>query len=105
MEWVDILRAMVSLLFVMGLIVGFAYIWRKYGNGQWMDVGGKERRLKIVEILPLDGRNRLALVQRDKEELLLLLSQDGHSVIAGPDKAAVMSSRKPKKTTKRKKAA
>jgi len=96
MDWVDLIRALVSLAFVMVLIVGVAMLWRKYGNPGWIATPGKTRRLKVLEYLPLDSKNRLALVQKDDQELLLLLSQDKHSVIAGPDKAAVQSKKRTK---------
>ncbi len=42
----------------------------------------EKRRLKIVESLPLDPRRRLAIIKCDDKEHLVILGQNGETVIA-----------------------
>jgi flagellar protein FliO/FliZ len=75
------LRYVLALVAVLGLIWLIAWVVRRFGlvpGGAF--VGGKSRRLGLVEAMPLDGKRRLILVRRDDREHLLLLSAG-----AGPD--------------------
>jgi flagellar protein FliO/FliZ len=65
-------RYLVSLVFVIGLIGLFAWLLRRFGPPGAMRTQ-KQRRLSIVEILPLDARRRLVLLRRDEAEHLILL--------------------------------
>lgn len=70
-------RFVVALLFVLALIVVLAWAARHFGLGSRMGANaGKRKRLSIVEVAPLDGRNKLVLVKRDGVEHLLML---GHN--------------------------
>lgn len=74
------LRYLVSLLLVLGLIGLFAWLLRRFGPpGRFRSPG--QRRLSIVEILPLDARRRLILVRRDDTEHLVLLGQTEDLVV------------------------
>jgi flagellar protein FliO/FliZ len=74
------LRYLVSLLLVLGLIGLFAWLLRRFGPpGRFRSSG--QRRLSIVEILPLDARRRLVLLRRDGTEHLLLLGQTQDLVV------------------------
>lgn len=80
-EW---LRALFALIFVVGLIWLIGYAMRRYGWKLGMPVAPlnkAERRLKIVESLNLDAKNRLLLIKRDNTEHLVILNNDTASVI------------------------
>src|ERR1700733_3091067 len=75
-------RFVLALLAVIALIFAVAWVARKLGlGGRLAAVGGKRRRLAIVEVLPLDGKRRLVLLRRDGAEHLVLLGIAGDVVI------------------------
>jgi flagellar protein FliO/FliZ len=71
----------VALGVVLALIVLCAFIVRRFGLGGRFIAGGGSRRLGVVEVLPLDGKRRLVLVQRDGVEHLLLLGMQSDLLI------------------------
>jgi flagellar protein FliO/FliZ len=73
----DIARAFFALLLTLGLVGLAAYAARRFGP-EWMGRLQRpkaERRLAIVESLPLDPTRRLVLVSLDGAERLLLLGE------------------------------
>jgi flagellar protein FliO/FliZ len=67
-------RFFIALVVVVALIFAVAWVARRLGlGGRLVAVGGKKRRLAIVEVLPLDGKRRLVLLRRDGMEHLVLL--------------------------------
>jgi flagellar protein FliO/FliZ len=80
MDVLDFARYFAALLLVLGLIGAAALATRKFGlPGLAKPVS--MRRLQIVESLMLSPRQRLAIVRRDNVEHLVLISQNGASVI------------------------
>lgn len=80
----DILRAIFALAFVIGLMWLLSYVLKKYGWRFGLPTAlsmGRERRLKLVEILPLDHRNKVALIRQDGKEHLLLINADNATII------------------------
>jgi flagellar protein FliO/FliZ len=77
MNLVETLRAVFALAIVLGLILGLAYVLRRYAPQVLARLQAKrgERRLEIVETLVLDPARRLVLVRLDDEERLLLLGE------------------------------
>ena len=73
-----ILRLFFALVVVLALIVGVGLLIRRLNNGH-MNIG--ERRLHIVEALPLDARRRLILLRRDDREHLVILGTNGETVV------------------------
>lgn len=73
MDWLDYLRFLFALLFVLALIGGLAWLIRRQGLGA-MQPGqrGAGQRLSIVESRPLDARRRLAILRCDEREYLVL---------------------------------
>lgn len=66
-------------VFVIGLMLLLSWIIKKVGG-----VGAvlkSEKRLKVVEALPIDHKHRLVLVRRDNREHLLVLGPDSETVI------------------------
>lgn len=86
MDMESYLRFVLALLFVLGLILGGAWLARRAGLGSALKPGRK-RRLALVEALPVDGKRRLVLVRRDGKEHLLLVG-GGTDVIVEGDIAA-----------------
>ncbi len=64
-------RFVLALGLVLGLIAAAAWAMKRWGSGMTR-VAGRERRLAVVEVLPLDAKRRLILVRRDGVEHLLL---------------------------------
>ncbi|MGE0119123.1 MAG: flagellar biosynthetic protein FliO [Dongiaceae bacterium] len=81
MEWMELFRAVLALVLVLGLIAGAAWAARRFGPAMWFAAKPKGRRsLGVVESLPLDARHRLVLVRRDDRRHLLLIGP-GQSLI------------------------
>ncbi len=74
MDLDDYFRFLLALVFVVGLIGLLAVLIRRFGNGaQFLTTRkGRDRRLGIVETLPIDTRRRLVLLRRDDKEHLVL---------------------------------
>ena len=85
----DYLRFAIALVAVLALIALFAWMARRIGLGGRYVGKGAERRLAVLEVLPLDGKRRLVLLRRDTTEHLVLLGHDKDLLIeAGIDRAA-----------------
>jgi flagellar protein FliO/FliZ len=87
-----IIRFILALLFVLALIGLFAWAARRFGlTGRLGPAIGKARRLRIVEVAPLDPKTRLVLLRRDDVEHLVLVGPGGglvvESGIRSPDSA------------------
>lgn len=80
---VNFLRAVIALVFVVGLIWLLGAAIRKYGwrIGLPTPPQSKHRRLNLVEVLPIDPKNKLVIVRRDDTEHLLLVGQETTQVI------------------------
>jgi len=82
MGWDMSIRALLSLVLVLGLIAGAGYVVRRYGGqGGLMLKRGARRRLSVVEQLTIDNRRRLLLVRKDDTEHLLLVGGGADLVI------------------------
>lgn len=76
------LKLLASLTLVLGLMGGLAFVLKKLGlAGQVINAAGGQKRLKVVEALPLDARRRLVLLQRDDAQHLVILGPEGETVI------------------------
>ena len=77
MSLADFARAFFALAITLGLVGLAAFVARRFGP-EWMvrlQRPRAERRLTIVESLPLDPARRLVLVRLDATERLLLLGE------------------------------
>lgn len=80
MDWTDYLRFVTALIFVVALMGGFYLILKRLGiNGP--QIPQSKKRLRIVEILPLDSRRRAMLLQCDDKEHLVILGPTGETVV------------------------
>lgn len=75
------LRFFFALVFVLALIALLAWLAKRFGVAGAFVRRRSDRRLSLVESLPLDARHRLVLVRRDGTEHLVLLGAGGDSLI------------------------
>ena len=84
MDIAEYAKFIAALAFVIALIGGFAWVVRRAGllpTGVMKRKTSKAPRLVVREVLPLDAKRRLVLVQRDDVEHLLLLGSESESVV------------------------
>lgn len=75
-----IIKFLLALLLVLAMMGGLALILKMVGGGRHMPMA-KNKRLKILEILPLDHKRRAILIQRDNVQHLLVLGQNNETVV------------------------
>jgi flagellar protein FliO/FliZ len=80
MDLVNIARFLLSFVVVIGLIVGLAWVLRRYGTGRITAAAGKGR-LGVVEVTAVDAKRRLVLIRRDGVEHLILLSPTNETIV------------------------
>jgi flagellar protein FliO/FliZ len=81
MDWTDYLRFIAALLFVLALMGGLWLVLKRLGLSGVQMANGQQRRLKIVETLPIDARRRAIILQRDDKQHLVILGPTGETVI------------------------
>ena len=83
MEAMELFRAVLALVLVLGLIGGAAWAARRFGPSLWFGARGpkRERNLAVLESLPLDARHRLVLVRRGERKHLLLIGPNQSLVV------------------------
>lgn len=69
-----------ALLFVLALMGGLALAMRKFSGNHPLTAAGR-RRLKIVEVLPLDARRKAVLLRRDDREHLVILGANSETLV------------------------
>ncbi|TAL01297.1 MAG: hypothetical protein EPO08_10755 [Rhodospirillaceae bacterium] len=82
MDSLNYLKFILALIFVLGLIMGLAWLLKRLGLG--MSAGGvltRRRRIRTVETAMLDGRHRLVLIRRDDVEHLIMIGPNTSQVI------------------------
>jgi flagellar protein FliO/FliZ len=82
MDMFDALKAIAALAFVLGILLGFAWLLRKYGSSLGIKVGQDASDLRVVEWRSLDMRRKLAVVRWDGRDHLLVLGPVNDLVIA-----------------------
>ena len=95
MDSINILRFFAAFALVMSLMWVLSLAMKRFGYGKLAPLKKEDRRLKIVEYLALDTRNRLVLVAQDNVEHLLLVNAE-HSQIVKTD---IKPPKKPKGDT------
>ena len=89
-SWFRFILATTTVVGLMGLL---AWGLKRFAKNGWnVSLPGMPRRLKLVESLPLDARRRLAIVQCDDVQHLLLLGMQQDIVIANNLKPTPSSS-------------
>jgi flagellar protein FliO/FliZ len=77
MDFIELIRAIAALAVTLGLIGLAAWGMRRFGP-EWMlklQAARGDRRLTMIESLPLDQSRRLVLVSLDGAERLILLGE------------------------------
>jgi flagellar protein FliO/FliZ len=92
MDGLLVLKFFSVFVFVMALMMLFAWCVKRFGLSGIAAQRGGERRLEIVESMALDQRRRLVLVRRDDREHLLVLGPEGETVVETGIPAAVKPS-------------
>lgn len=79
----DLARMMLALAFVLGLMGSLTYLLKKLGVSANLVAprNSKDRRLRIIESLPLDARRRLVILQCDEIQYLVILNANGETVL------------------------
>lgn len=78
----ELIRAGGALILVLGLMGGAALLARRLGlAGPRAENASEDRRLSIVESLPLDARRRAVILRRDDAEHLVILGPTGETVV------------------------
>ena len=85
MDLLSILKAIAALAFVLGLLLGGAYLLRKYGSRIGLKAGVASNDLKVVEWRSLDLRRKLVVVRWGEREHLLSLAPTGDVLVASRD--------------------
>jgi len=81
MDTMELVRAVLALVLVLGLIGGATWASRRFGPAMWFGARAKAtRNLGVIESLPLDARHRLVLVRRGERNHLLLIGPN-HSIV------------------------
>lgn len=82
METESYLRFVLALAFVLGLIGLLAMLAKRFNLGFPTPMKtGRDRRLAVIEVAPIDSRRRLVLLRRDGVEHLVLLGPGQDVVI------------------------
>ena len=82
MDILDALKAIAALAFVLGILLGFAWLLRKYGSSIGLKIGQTVSDLQVIEWRALDMRRKLAVVRWDGREHLLVLGPTGDLLVA-----------------------
>lgn len=81
MDYQDYLKFLAALVLVLSLMGGLAFILKRFGFGQGGIISPNKKRLKIIEILPLDARRKAVILERDDTQHLVLLGPSGETVV------------------------
>lgn len=82
MNFLDALKALTALVFVLGLILGLTWLLRRYGARLGLRTGLNPSDLRVVEWKMLDVRRKLAVIRWDGRDHLMCLSPAGDIKLA-----------------------
>lgn len=91
MDPFSILKAIAALAFVLGLLLGGAWVLRKYGSRIGLKAGAVSQDLKVVEWRFLDLRRKLVVVRWGEREHLLSLAPTGDVLVASREAPAAFA--------------
>jgi len=80
-ELPQLFRALAALTFVLILMGGLVLALKKLGLTGALPAQLGNKRLKLIEVLSLDGRRKVAIIQRDDVQHLILLGGNDETVI------------------------
>jgi flagellar protein FliO/FliZ len=74
MEFLPYLKYLIGLVVVLGLIGLAALAGKRFGLVPKVAPGGvRSKRIKVIEVTPLDARRRFVLIRHDDREHLVLI--------------------------------
>jgi flagellar protein FliO/FliZ len=83
MELMDLARAVAALTLTLGLLLGFAWLAKRYGLMQGAAAAKPGGRLRLIEQLWLDaGRTRAVVLRCDGADHLIVITPTGATAIA-----------------------
>ena len=82
MDFFNVLRALMALVFVLGLILGLTWLLRRYGARIGLKAGVEPSDLRVVEWRMLDVRRKLAVVRWDGRDHLICVGPAGDFKVA-----------------------
>lgn len=68
-----ILKLLILIPLVCGMAFGALYLWRKLQPG--FAIGQRDRRLRLIEALPVGAASRLAVIEFGDKQLLLSVAR------------------------------
>lgn len=81
MEPHDYLKFAAALVFVLALMGGLGLVLKRLNLGNVGLAPASKRRLKIIEILPLDARRKAVLLRRDNKDHLVIFGPSGETLV------------------------
>lgn len=81
MDFADLSRIFLAFIAVVGFIGLAALAVRRLGLAAGVKSLAKQRRISVVESLPVDARRRAVIIRCDGREHLVLLGQTGETLI------------------------
>ena len=82
MDIFDALRATGALILVLGILLGAAWLLRRYGGSIGLRTGQNASDLRVVEWRTLDMRRKLAVIRWDGRDFLMCLGPTDDTLIA-----------------------
>jgi flagellar protein FliO/FliZ len=82
MDVFDALRAAGALILVLGIILGLAWLLRRYGGSIGLKAGQAASDLRVVEWKTIDVRRKLAVIRWDGRDHLMVFGPAGDCVVA-----------------------
>ena len=76
METLQMFKALMALVFIIGLIGIVAALFKKYSEKAFGITMKKNKRLKVDEVLAIDPRRKLMTVKYDEKKYILLLGNN-----------------------------
>ena len=82
MDNVNYLKFIAAFALVMGLMLLLAHVAKRFNLVSLLTIKrGTQRRLTLVEFLPVDSRRKLVIIKRDNVEHLILLGPNSETVV------------------------
>lgn len=81
MELGGLVKFAAALVFVLALMGGLALALKRLGFGQPGLTARAGRRLKLIEVLPIDARRKAVIIECDDEQHLVILGPAGETLI------------------------
>lgn len=85
MDFFSIIKSIAALAFVLGILLGGAWLLRRYGQRIGIKAGVASSDLRVVEWRSLDLRRKLAVVRWGGREHLLCLAPTGDTLLGARD--------------------